>query len=105
MKKIFTLLALVCCSLSVLAEDYKCNLAVWVNNIAADPQQMNISATKQGDGKYTLELKNFILYSEGAPMPVGNITVNDIEQVLWRYLIFNIADMYWMNIYILDIVL
>ena len=79
MKKIFTLLALVCCSLSVLAEDYKCNLAVWVNNIAADPQQMNISATKQGDGKYTLELKNFILYSEGAPMPVGNITVNDID--------------------------
>ena len=47
MKKIFTLLALVCCSLSVLAEDYKCNLAVWVNNIAADPQQMNISATSR----------------------------------------------------------
>lgn len=79
MKKIFTLLALVCCSLSVLAEDYKCNLAVWVNNIAADPQQMNISATKQADGKYTLELKNFILYSEGQPLAVGNITVNDID--------------------------
>lgn len=79
MKKIFTLLALVCCSLSVLAENYKCNLAVWVNNTAADPQQMNISATKQGDGKYTLELKNFILYSEGQPLAVGNITVNDID--------------------------
>lgn len=65
--------------MSVLAENYKCNLAVWVNNTAADPQQMNISATKQADGKYTLELKNFILYSEGQPLAVGNITVNDID--------------------------
>lgn len=59
----------------VFTDDLKVN----VNGDDADPSKVSISITKQDDGKYTLSLKNFYLVSAGDGMPIGTITVKDIE--------------------------
>lgn len=81
MKKLFTLLVSSLVSLASMAQstDYKCTLAILVNESPADPQDMVVTTTKADDGTYTLQLKNFILYSQGQPMPVGTITVPNIK--------------------------
>ena len=81
MKKIFTLLAVTISALSSMAQtttDYSCALAVLVNGAPADPQQKNVT-TVEDNGKYTLQLKDFVLYTQGSPMPVGTITVEGIN--------------------------
>lgn len=54
-------------------------LVVSINGQATDPMESTIHIEKQDDGKYTLSLKNFVLVSEDADMPVGNVTVTDVE--------------------------
>lgn len=83
MKKIFTLLSLVIATITSMAQtttDYSCALAVLVNGNPADPQQ-KVVTTIEDNGKYTLQLKDFILYDGGFPMPVGTITVEGIDAV------------------------
>lgn len=48
---------------------------------AADPGQQDVIVDKVGDNQMELHLNNFILVSEGQPMPVGNITVPAIDLV------------------------
>ena len=81
MKKLFTLLVSSLVSLTSMAQttDYKCALAVLVNGAPADPQDMVVTTTKADNGTYTLQLKNFILYTQGQAMPVGTITVPNIQ--------------------------
>ncbi len=57
------------------------NLIVTVNGEASNPMQSTIHIEKQADGKYTLSLKNFILADEETEIPVGNVTVTDVEGV------------------------
>lgn len=84
MKKIFTLIAtsmVAAASFAQTTKDYNCALAVLVDGEAADPQEKVVSTTF-ADDKYTLELKNFILYTQGQPMPVGTISVPDIAYTI-----------------------
>lgn len=62
-------------------KEYIDEMNVNVNGTSADPTTTSIFVTKQADGKYTLALKNFYLVSEGNPLPVGSIIINDIEGV------------------------
>lgn len=78
MKKIFTLLTAVLCSLTITATDYKGKLMVVLDNTPLPNQDATISVTED-NGKYTLSLKNFILMQPEGPMPIGNIVVTDIE--------------------------
>lgn len=82
MKKIFTLIAssmMAFASMAQTTTNYNCALAVIVDGEAADPQDMVVSTTKATDGTYTLELKNFVLYTAGEPLPVGTINVPNIK--------------------------
>lgn len=74
MKKFFTLLAAILCTLNLLATDYTDELSVNVYG-ATTTQEATISLDEQPDGKYTLALKNFMFSGLG----VGNIIVTDIE--------------------------
>ena len=81
MKKIFTLLSLAMATITSMAQtttELQSALAVLVNGNPADPQQ-KVVTTIEDNGKYTLQLKDFILYTQGSPMPVGTITVEGIE--------------------------
>ncbi|MGM9702151.1 MAG: calycin-like domain-containing protein [Prevotella sp.] len=75
MKKIFTLIAMACLSLTAVAEDYTCNLAVTVYGEPSEKQVINISCTKNEKGKYDITLKDFSF----GPLPVGTINVKDID--------------------------
>ena len=57
------------------------NLIVTINDQSTAPMPSTIYVTEQADGKYTLSLKNFILASEDSDMPIGNVTVTDVEGV------------------------
>lgn len=77
MKKLFTTVAFVLCSMSLMAKDYTCPLVVTLNGEAAGvPEDVPVDVTKQDNGKYTLTLKNFVL---GGYMPVGTIVVTDVD--------------------------
>lgn len=77
MKKIFTLIALLAGTVSAMATDYTDRLEVTINGISST-QEATISVDRQADGKYTLQLNNFIMYMMGQPMPVGNIVLKDV---------------------------
>lgn len=62
-------------------KEFKDVMTVNVNGTDADATTTSIFVTKQADGKYTLALKNFYLVSEGNPLPIGSIIINDIEGV------------------------
>lgn len=81
MKKIFTLLSMAIAFSTSMAQtttEQECALAVLLNGNPADPQQ-KVVTTIEDNGKYTLQLKDFILYSQGYPMPVGTITVEGVD--------------------------
>ncbi len=78
MKKIFTLISLFAAAATAGAADYTDRLEVSINGVKT-AQQATISVDKQDDGKYTLQLNNFILNMGGQVMPVGNIVLNDVE--------------------------
>lgn len=78
MKRIFTCIFTVLCSLAATATDYNDRLTVIING-AKTEQNATISVDRQPDGRYTLSLENFILTLEGQQMPVGNIVLKDIE--------------------------
>lgn len=78
MKKIFTLISLSAAALTAAATDYTDRLDVTVNGVKTT-QQATISVDRQSDGKYTLQLNNFIMQAGGQMMPVGNIVLNDVD--------------------------
>lgn len=75
MKKLFTTVAFVLCSMSLMAKDYSGNLEISANGNTTI-QKSSISVDAQNNGKYTLTLKNFNL---GGEYPVGTIQVKDVE--------------------------
>lgn len=77
MKKIFTLLLMTGCSFVSMATDYTDNLEVIINGESIK-QTATISVDKQADGKYTLELKNFMLNMGETPVGVGNIKLENV---------------------------
>ena len=78
MKKIFTLIALACLTLTAAAEDiYRCGLAVIANGNPSDYQQIDLSCTPNDKGKYDILLPDFTF--EG--LNIGDIVINDIDAV------------------------
>ncbi len=61
--------------------DFTDNLVVTINGMSSEPMSSTIHVEQQADGKYSLSLKNFILTGEESDMPVGNVTVTDVEGV------------------------
>lgn len=61
------------------AKEFKDNLQVTLNTTPMEPQQASIFVTDKGNGKYTLSLPNFILGTGGDAMPIGTITIEDVE--------------------------
>lgn len=78
MKKLFTSIAVALCSLTTMANVYtNCPLTVTVNGGPMDNDPIDVTVTKQDNGKYTLELKDFTL--TGMYMPIGTIKVADVD--------------------------
>ena len=78
MKKLFTLIALACLTLTAAAEDiYRCGLAVIANGNPSDYQQIDLSCTPNDKGKYDILLPDFTF--EG--LNIGDIVINDIDTV------------------------
>ena len=79
MKKIFTLFAAALMSLSAMAEDYNCHLAITSNDTPCDPTEAMLSVNKQENGKYEVILHNLAVTLQGSTMSIGDIKVNDID--------------------------
>ncbi len=79
MKKLFTLFALMACSLAATAANYSDVLRVQINGADAATQKATILIEKQDNGKLVLSLRNFILETNETQMPVGNVTVKDVD--------------------------
>lgn len=77
MKKIFTLIALAVCSLSMMAKDYAGHLVITVAGTPVE-KDANISIEETKDG-YTLTLKNFDLSLEGDNIAVGTIKLEGVK--------------------------
>ena len=80
MRKAFALLSVLCCALSLSATTYNCHIKVVVNGIVSEQDEVPVEVTSE-NGVYNLTLNNFMLESEGVPMPVGNIAVSGVEGV------------------------
>lgn len=59
---------------------YTCHVKVTINGIVSEQEQVEVEVNG-GNGSYDLNLKNFVLESEGASMPVGNVTVTGVQGV------------------------
>lgn len=78
MKKIIMFCAFALASIGAMATDYTDTLEVTVNGVATT-QTAKIFVDKQDNGKYNLQLNNFVLNMMGVPMYVGNINLADVE--------------------------
>ena len=78
MKKFFTSMILAMAALTISAKEYSGQLMVVVNGMAS-PGPANINIDRQDNDRYTLSLRNFMLTMAGTEVPVGNITLTDIE--------------------------
>lgn len=74
MKKIFTLIALLICTVSAMATDYTDQMTVTINGTTIADQPATIIMERQDNGMYTLKLNNLILPG----MPVGNILLDHV---------------------------
>lgn len=79
MRKFFTSIMLLACTMSAVATDYQGTLTVVIDGSVAQPTNNLITLNEQEDGKYELALKNFILVNGGETMPIGNVVLQDIE--------------------------
>lgn len=75
MKKIFTLITTALFSLSLMAEDYTCPLVIKMGGESMAVGDISVSVTKQDDGTYTMNLKNFML----GESPVGTINLAGVS--------------------------
>lgn len=74
MKKLFTLLTLVLMAVSCFATDYTGDFTMDKNK-----STKTIAVNKQDNGKYTIILKDFSYKIIGINVPLGDITVSDID--------------------------
>ncbi|NPD91534.1 calycin-like domain-containing protein [Xylanibacter muris] len=79
MKKFFTLLTVACASIAAMGTDYNGRLMVVINGSASPSQEATISVNKQDNGKYTLELNNFMLGTGADAMGIGNIRLENTD--------------------------
>lgn len=79
MKKLSTLFALMACFLSASATEYSDMLRIQINGADAATQKATIVIEKQNNGKLALSLRNFILDMAETQLPVGNVTVKDVD--------------------------
>ncbi len=77
MKKLFTLLFCAFAALQVCAKDYNEPIVVTVNGVSSE--QKGTITIEQNGNQYDLTLKNFMLASPDAPIPVGNVALKSIE--------------------------
>ena len=80
MKKFFFTLAALCCAMAINATIYTCHIKVTINSTVTEQEQVQVEVN-ENNGAYDLNLKNFVLVSEGVTMPVGNVTVTGVEGV------------------------
>lgn len=78
MNRFFTLLCSVAFSAAAMATDYTDTIKVTVNGNSTT-QSATISVDKQTNGKYTFNLRNFILKAGNQQIPVGNVTLTDVD--------------------------
>ena len=82
MKKLFTLMLAVLLAMPTFATDYEsCPLTVTVNGEPLENDPINVTINKDDNGKYSLELKNFILTLYD--MPIGTIEVNNVDAITY----------------------
>lgn len=76
MKKIFTLLVAIIATVSAMAQttEYVGPIDILVDDVPATLDDTSVLVTKNGDGTYKVELRNFSF----AGVPVGNITVSSL---------------------------
>lgn len=79
MKKIFTLFAAALMSLSAMAEDYNCHLAITSNDTPCDPTEAILSVNKQENGKYEVILHTLTVTLSGSPTTIENIDIKDVD--------------------------
>lgn len=82
MSKLFTLITLWAGTMAAMATDYTGKLVVNINGTSTVPVNTTISVDELANGKYSLELKNFMLVAgkgEEDTMPIGTITLTDVD--------------------------
>lgn len=79
MKKLFTLIAAMCCAVASFATDYTDSLEIYING-ATTPvtTPATISVNSSADGTLSFTLKNFKLLMAGQTMNVGNVFVDSV---------------------------
>jgi len=80
MKKILFTLAAICCAMAMSATTYTCHVKVTINGNTSEQDEVRVDVN-ENNGKYDLNLKNFVLISEGQSLPVGNVTVTGVDGV------------------------
>lgn len=80
MKKFLAFVAAAGCAMALSATTYTCHVKVVINNTTSEQEQVQVDVN-ENNGAYDLNLKNFVLISEGVPMPVGNVTVTGVRGV------------------------
>ena len=86
MKKFLAFVAAAGCAMALSATTYTCHVKVVINSTTTEQELVQVEVT-ENNGTYDLDLKNFVLQSEGAYMPVGNVTVTGVDG--FTKLIFN----------------
>ena len=79
MKKIVKLFAAALMSLSAMAEDYNCHLAITSNDTPCDPTEAILSVNKQENGKYEVILHTLTVTLSGSPTTIENIDIKDVD--------------------------
>lgn len=76
MKKFFTLIVAIIATVSTMAQttEYVGPIDILVDDVPATLDDTSVLVTKNGDGTYKVELRNFSF----AGVPVGNITVSSL---------------------------
>lgn len=79
MKKFFTLITATLLSLSAMAEDYNCHLAITSNDTPCDPTEAVLTVNKQENGKYEVLLHTLTVTLSGSPNTIENIDIKDVD--------------------------
>ena len=81
MIKLFAFAAAACCAMALSATTYTCHLKVVINGDPTEQEEVPVLVTND-NGSYSMYLNNFVLWMDGFPMPVGNITITNVEGVV-----------------------
>lgn len=60
--------------MALSATTYTCHLKVVINGDPTEQEEVPVLVTND-NGSYSMFLNNFVLWMDGFPMPVGNITI------------------------------